>query len=283
MVLRHLVRLLDDSSETVRAAVRAELEKSRKQLPDQIGSLDRPLTSEEERIMDELLSPSRREDLEDVWTSWLDQPTDVLQLEQAMALLATFLGGWKTHPLQLRRQLDLIAADVLEAHSDTPPDAKQLAKWMFGGKADSAWLSGNSADYYSPDNSNLLAVLATGLGNPLSLSVLYRLLGRRLGLMIDGCNFPGHFMARVEEKGEVWLVDCFNRGRFLPAEEVARHHPAASPAVEELIYQPAPAKVVVLRVLRNLEDAFDRRDMRQERSLIRRLTARTLAAVEERT
>jgi regulator of sirC expression with transglutaminase-like and TPR domain len=281
MVLRHIVKLLDDPSVTVRQAVVQQLERHRKELPDQLSSLDRPLTQEEERIMEDLLAASRREDLEDIWISWLDQPTEGQRLEYAMALLTAFLNGWKTHPRQLRLQLDQLAAEVLEAHGDTPPDARQLARWLFGGKSDSVRLSGNTADYYTPDNSNLLAVMSTGLGNPISLSLIYRFIGKRLGLPVEGCNFPGHFMARVEEQEQVWLVDCFNKGRFLLADDVARHHPAATPAIEELVKSPATARVVVLRVLRNLEDAYDRRDMRQERSLMRRLTAKTLAALEE--
>jgi regulator of sirC expression with transglutaminase-like and TPR domain len=278
--LRHLLTLLDDESTVVRQAVRAELEKVRQDLPEQVAALDRPLSSEEERIMEELLAPSRREDLEDAWLDWKMQRHEDAQLEHALGLLSAFLSGWKTRPRQLREQLDLLAATILEDHGEKPPTAKELASWLFGGRSENARLSGNGVDYYSPDNSNLLAVLSTGLGNPISLAVIYRLLGRRLGLDIEGCNFPGHFMARVEQDGQLYLVDCFNRGRFLLAEDVARHHPAATQAMEEIIHQPATAQATVLRILRNLEDAFDRHEMKTERALMRKLTARTLSSVE---
>jgi hypothetical protein len=65
-------------------------------------------------------------------------------------------------------------------------------------------------------------VLDTGLGNPISLCCLYRLLGQRFGLEIEGCNFPGHFLSRVTYRDKTWLVDCFNRGRFMLAADVAK-------------------------------------------------------------
>lgn len=278
--LRHLLTLLDDESLLVRQAVRAELERARQELPEQVAALDRPLSSEEERIMEELLAPSRREDLEDAWLDWRLQKDDEAQLEHALGLLSAFLSGWKFRPRQVREQLDLLAAAILEDHDQRPPSAKELASWLFGGRTENARLSGNGVDYYSPDNSNLLAVLSTGLGNPISLAAIYRLVGRRLGLEIEGCNFPGHFMARVQHEGQLYLVDCFNRGRFLLAEDVARHHPAATQAMEEIIHQPATAQATLLRILRNLEDAFDRKEMKTERALMRKLAARTLHSAE---
>ena len=58
--LSHLIRLLDDESEVVREAVKRQIEGMKKDLPDRLTLLDRPLTPEEDRILGELLAPSRR-------------------------------------------------------------------------------------------------------------------------------------------------------------------------------------------------------------------------------
>jgi hypothetical protein len=71
--------------------------------------------------------------------------------------------------------------------------------------------------------------------------------------------------------GQLWLVDCFNRGRFMLADDVARHHPAANPAMEELVHQRASTDSILLRFLRNLDDAFDKLGQMPERQLMRRL------------
>ena len=152
-----------------------------------------------------------------------------------------------------------------------------LAEWLFGGRGHAVRFRGNSRDYYAPQNSNLFWVMDTGLGNPISLCCLYRLIGSRFGLTIEGCNFPGHFLARVvEADGQVWLVDCFNRGRFMLASDVAKHHPAANPGMEDLVRSAAPVDAVLMRFLRNLDDSYDRLGYMPERQLIRRLALRLM-------
>lgn len=274
--LSYLIKLLDDESEVVRQAVRQQLESMKRELPDQLAALDRPLSAEEERILADLLAPSRREELEDSWLSWRNQPTEDQQIESALAQLSAFLCGWKTRPKELSHRLDQLAESVRQACGCQSPDARILADWLFASKPEGARLRGNSKDYYSPHNSNLFWVLETGLGNPISLCMIYRLLGARLGIAVEGCNFPGHFLARVTMDDQVWLVDCFNRGRFMLASDVARHHPAANPAMEEIVHQRASADSVLMRFLRNLDDAFDKRGQMPERQLMRRLSVKMM-------
>ena len=275
--LSHLIKLLDDDSEVVRQAVRQQLESMKRELPDQLAALDQPVSAEEERILADLLAPSRREELEDSWMSWRNQATEDQQIESALAQLSAFLSGWKTRPKELSHRLDFMAESARTEFGSQSPDARLLSDWLFATRGlEGARLRGNSKDYYSPHNSNLFWVIETGLGNPISLCMIYRLLGARLGIAIEGCNFPGHFLARVTLDDQVWLVDCFNRGRFMLASDVARHHPAANPAMEEIVHQRASADSVLMRFLRNLDDAFDKRGQMPERQLMRRLSVKLM-------
>jgi len=272
----HLIKLLDDESEVVREAVRRQLEGMRRDLPEHLADLDRPLTSGEECIMADLLAPSRREDLEDTWFAWRDQASADRQIESALSQISAFLSGWKTRPKELTERLDGLAALALVDLAGAAAEPRWLADWLFSARHGAPRLRGNSKDYYSPANSNLLWVLESGLGNPISLCTIYRLLGQRLGVTVEGCNFPGHFLARVIVDGNLWLVDCFNRGRFMLAADVARHHPAANPAMEELVRQRAGVGSILLRFLRNLDDAFDKLGMMPERQLMRRLAVKMM-------
>src|SRR5690606_27028838 len=111
--------------------------------------------------------------------------------------------------------------------------------------------------YYSPLNSNLVAVLERGHGIPISLTAIFMLVGQRLGIPIHGCNFPGHFLARTEgADGDIWLFDCFEGGRLLSRAEVATLQKAAPGELEEA----APASLMIARVLRNLANAFYHND-----------------------
>jgi regulator of sirC expression with transglutaminase-like and TPR domain len=274
--LPHLIRLLDDDTDVVRSAVRQRLEGMRKDLPAHLDALDLKLSKKDEQILSELLAPSCRDDLVERWLGWQELSSANQKIESALSSLSAFLSGWKVGPRNVAARLDALAREVEESAAGQPLDCRLLAERLFAGRGDQTRFRGNSADYYSPNNSNLLWVLEHGLGNPLSLCVIYRLVGLRLGLEITGCNFPGHFLARVQQGGQVWLVDCFNRGRFMLAADVARHHPAANPGMEELVRAEASPESIIMRFLRNLDDAFDRSGLSQERQLMRRLAVKMM-------
>lgn len=272
--LSHLIKLLDDDSEVVRQAVRQELTVMRRELPQHIEALETPLTPEEERLVAELLEPARRTELEETWMRWRWLPDDDAQLEEGMGQLSAFLNGWKTQSAEFSTRLDALAQEAFAEKGRMDPH--ELAQWLFAPHGGITRFRGNSKDYYTPANSNLFWVLESGMGNPISLCCLYRLLGKRFGITIEGCNFPGHFLSRVHYRDEIWLVDCFNRGRFMLANDVAKHHPAANPGMEDLIREPATAESTLLRILRNLDEAYERLGLMQDRQFMRRLAVKLM-------
>ncbi len=272
--LDDLISLLDDESKVVQEAVQKELWSMRQELPERLRLMDRQLTADEERHMGRLLEPARRAELEETWMRWrwLDQPT--VQLEEGMAQISAYLQGWRTKPGDLAQQLDALAEEAFRDQGRM--DARELSDWMFSMRNGAVRFRGNSKDYYTPNNSNLFWVLETGLGNPISLCCLYRLLGQRFGLDVHGCNFPGHFLARVEHAERMWLVDCFNRGRFMLSTDVARHHPAANPSIEDIVRTSASTDAILLRILRNLDEAFDRLNNLTSRQVMRSLAVKLM-------
>lgn len=272
--LRHLLKLLDDDSPVVREAVRKSLSGMRRALPEQLLALGEPLEEDQERLLSEILAPVCREELEETWLAWRWLSSPEAQLEDAVGQISAFLSGWAAHAEEMGRQLDTYA-EVAARHG-VGDDPRKLADHLFGGRGLDARLRGNTKDYYASHNSNLLWVLANGYGNPIALCIIYILVGRRLGISIKGCNFPGHFLARVEHEDQLWLVDCFNRGRFMLAEDVAKHHPAANPEMEDIIREPAKIETIIARVLRNLDEASEREGNMQQRQIIRRLILRLM-------
>ena len=79
-----------------------------------------------------------------------------------------------------------------------------------------AKLRGNREDYYDPRNSFLNDVLDRGLGIPITLSIVYMEVARRVGFPLSGVGMPGHFLLKhYRENGQEILIDCFNRGEVL--------------------------------------------------------------------
>ena len=68
-------------------------------------------------------------------------------------------------------------------------------------------LRGNETDYYDARNSFLSDVLDRRLGIPITLSVVFLEVSRRVGLGAAGVGFPGHFLVRVG--GQVTLYSAF--------------------------------------------------------------------------
>lgn len=118
---------------------------------------------------------------------------------------------------------------------------------------------GNVNDYYNPLNSYLPAVLRTRRGIPITLVLVYKAVGSRLGLEIEGINAPGHFLARVDTFEGALLVDPFFSGRMLNEDEAFRR-------IEEMTgrrlphrpgyLRPATHRRWLARMLANLHNIF---------------------------
>ena len=82
---------------------------------------------------------------------------------------------------------------------------------------------GKSDNFYNDKNSYLPDVLKRRTGLPITLSVLYLALARRMHLNADGVGLPGHFIVRVSvanSDGERYkLVDPFNGARSIDLDE----------------------------------------------------------------
>jgi len=109
-----------------------------------------------------------------------------------------------------RGLFDQWAAQVAGYRSpgDTAEDRVRLLAHFLGGQLG---FRGNTEDYYNQDNTLLPRVIATRLGIPITLTLLYMLVGQRCGLRVEGINFPGHFLARHDGV----LFDPFQRGRMI--------------------------------------------------------------------
>jgi regulator of sirC expression with transglutaminase-like and TPR domain len=137
-----------------------------------------------------------------------------------------------------------------------PKDAKgadklaALNKYLFQERG----FHGSRGDYYNRSNSYLSEVIDDREGLPITLSVLYMELARRLGVKVEGVGLPGHFVVRhVPDKGEPQLIDVYEGGAPLSKEEAGKKSEdiTGRPLREEYL-KPVGRKAVVVRMLHNL-------------------------------
>src|SRR5687768_13639852 len=130
---------------------------------------------------------------------------------------------------------------------------------------------GNTDDYYDPRNSYLNEVIERKTGIPITLSILYMELGRRIGLPLEGVSFPGHFLVRLRLRGGTLVLDPFSGGAPQSEEElrcrvkrvipdgVADDLPASELPLDQFL-EPASNRQILLRVLRNLKGIYRKSD-----------------------
>jgi regulator of sirC expression with transglutaminase-like and TPR domain len=82
------------------------------------------------------------------------------------------------------------------------------------------------------------------------------LVGHRLGMAIDGCNFPGHFLALTFERGDPLIIDCYHGGLLINDSLLARYLDPVTVTVRDLVNLRSDVRSIVGRVLRNLINAY---------------------------
>ncbi len=114
---------------------------------------------------------------------------------------------------------------------------------------------GNSENYYDPRNSFLNEVIDRRTGIPITLTVVYIEVAKRIGVCIDGIGMPGHFIARYSSGSEEVFIDAFNRGRLLGRAGCAEMLSDMSGGRLELKPEhlaPVTKKQILVRMLSNL-------------------------------
>jgi regulator of sirC expression with transglutaminase-like and TPR domain len=143
----------------------------------------------------------------------------------------------------------------------------ELNQFLF----DELGFHGNARDYYDPRNSYLNEVLDRRTGIPLTLSVLYLEVGRRIGLALEGVSFPGHFLVRLPLRGTMLVLDPFSGGEPQSEAELRARLRRVVPAgatgpvpLEELpldqFLEPAGKRQILARLLRNLKGIYREAD-----------------------
>jgi hemimethylated DNA binding protein len=248
--LPHILTLLDDESPLVRSELQRQLEGWGEHLKIELARLSQPPSGSQRRLLQNLMEKQSRQWLKRVWPLWLMLPDNLESLEKACALISEFQTGY-IFPTDLSIVLDELVHGYKSSHP--APDALSLAAYLFKDKC----LQGNQADYFNPLNSDLVYNIKEKRGIPLSLATVYMLAGWRVGLNVQGCHFPGHFLARVEEGGRAYLVDCFNGGSEVDFKVVAAMSESTPWGVQAILDSPATPRSIVGRMLRNLAKAYE--------------------------
>ncbi len=147
------------------------------------------------------------------------------------------------------------------ARGDVVGHVQQLGHVLF----DTEGFTGNLGDYEDPRNSFVNDVLRRRTGIPITLSIIYMHVGRRVGLWLEGVNFPGHFLVRCKgmlgdaAPSEDLILDPFHGGIVLTERDCARmlaRHAGEDARFDRSLLAPAFKSQILVRLLVNLKRAY---------------------------
>lgn len=248
--MTYLLRMLDDDSPSVQAHIRERLlglgAGAERRIESMVASMPVPVQSRAARLIREM---REEQSLKSAWYAWQGIPDPWAKLEFGLELIARMQYGW-TPPVRLSDLLDDLAEEYLEAGGQLDPIS--MSRFLFVIKD----FNGEADDYFDPLHSNMIHVLETGYGLPISLCSVYMLLGWRLGVTVYGCALPGYFITRAEYKGDHVYIDCFNGGRVMTRAEVVKGGGPLPSHVHYVLDEPAPTEQILGRVANNLVYAY---------------------------
>jgi len=255
--IKALIRLLSDDNDRIAKTISDKLV--------EIGDSAVPLLLEAElehpgmarrieRVLDEIRGSRLEEELRDL----VSRPDHRVGLEAGAFLIARYAYPGLEVGAYVRR-LDGMATEVRELvgrRVSGEEAVKALSRYLFVEQG----FKGNSKNYYEPENSYLNRVIDRRTGIPISLSILYLLVGRRLGLPLYGIGMPGHFLVKFESERYKVFVDCFNAGALLTEKDCARFLMQAGYGFEEKYLQKSSTPAILVRSLKNLVAVYNKLD-----------------------
>jgi len=254
--IKALLRLLSDTNEQVATTIQEQLV--------QCGESVLPYLTEAER-QDPTLSPRIDDVRDEIHFFALKkefQQCCTVEQNNIDLEIGAFLIARSAYPtLEVVKYIHIIeklAEEVRPRLKLTESPVQRIHvfnQYLFEEKA----FRGNQTDYYDPENSFLNRVIDRRTGIPISLSVLYLLLGMRLGLPVKGVGMPGHFLVKVESPPPYLFVDCFNGGALLQESDCQKFLTDSGIGFERWYLEPSPNHLILERMLRNLLGIYQQR------------------------
>jgi hypothetical protein len=125
-------------------------------------------------------------------------------------------------------------------------------------------LVGCGEDYYHPRNGYLPWAMEFRSGLPITLALIYVLVGHRLDIPVEGIAAPGHFLARLDGI----IFDPFRQGRILSEGEwdmIASEVPFKQ---RPLLTKPCTPLQTMHRLLINLRNCYVKRNDAASRRMV---------------
>jgi regulator of sirC expression with transglutaminase-like and TPR domain len=208
-------------------------------------------TVDEQSVLENIIYEIQYDELFKEFSYWVAQPQN---LTKGLNLVAKTAYP-NLNDTQIHQQLEQLYYECWvdfkpELH---PTDQIQVLNGSFFHKLG---FRGNKKNFYAPENNFISDVLTNKKGNPISLSVLYMLIGRKLGIPLFGVNLPNLFVLLYKNAHFEFYINVFNHGTIFERSDIDQYLLQLQVSAEPKYYEACTNDEIVLRMLRNLSFSY---------------------------
>jgi regulator of sirC expression with transglutaminase-like and TPR domain len=147
------------------------------------------------------------------------------------------------------REMAAIGVERLSERLKRESPEEAIAETMAGDLG----LSGDLFTLEDPDNADVIAVAGKRRGLAVTVGLFYLHAARRCGLTVQGVDFPGHFLLRIETEEGPLALDPYSEGRVVLPSELTRRalHAGLTPNVADRLDRlmaPVTDRAVLIRL-----------------------------------
>lgn len=269
--VRALVKLLDDEDPQISAAVEREIMGGGDEIARILEKEKINVDTHVKKRIENLISRIYLDKLQKDYDSLLDFASHRdFALERALYLIAKPLYPGVDFVLIEGRLNEL--ANELRTRIATIEDPYEIVHRVNDFFLNEMGFAGNSKDYYNPDNSILHRVIETRRGIPISLGIIYLLVGRRLNLPVFGVGAPAHFLVKFVLEGKEIFVDVFNGGRVMSRKDAEEFISDMGFSFEPRFLKDSSDIEILARTCRNMARAFSAADEQPRANVLMELS-----------
>lgn len=190
-------------------------------------------------------------------------------LEEGVFLISE-MGDSSASYLEVKQYLDQLAERVENLFDENVEILSDESKVqiLIRVLVDEEGFTGNEKKYDKPENSFLTHVIESKMGLPITLSVIYILVGKRLGLPVYGTNLPFHFLLFYDSPDYSTYIDPFHNGLILDRPTCERFLEAHGFEPNRKYFARTSTLSILRRMFRNLINQYRKKGWTEMEELL---------------
>ncbi len=281
--IKALITLLDDPNEEIYSSVESELLKERADIvPELEEAWESSLDGLFQGRVESIIHTIQLKDIHRELKKWLlSESRDLLQ----GAYLVCRYQYPEIDMVSIKEKLSELRKDIwleLNEHLTSLEKVRIVNHVLF----DVHKYSRNTNRFLAPENNFISEVLTTKKGNPISLSIIYSILCKELGLPVFGVNLPKNFIlafmdnTAVVGEGSIkdttsvlFYINPINKGAVLGRKEIEYFVKQQKMELREDYFLPCDNAVIIRRLFNNLSYAYDNKGEEDKKAEVKNFLA----------